>query len=346
MGINNRSSQILDRSSTAAAQVVGLDPLSSVLRTVRLRGAVFFLWEVSSPLTTTVPRGERFAPVVLPGSQQIVSYHVIVEGACWGGLIGEPPIRLRTGDVLLVPRGDAYVMGTSAGACRQARVDEKEALGFFRLMATGELPFVIEDGGGGPDRARVVCGFLGCDVRPFNPLVAALPAIVRLGPSRGDNDRLRRLTDYAIAEARHPGPGSGGVLTRLGELMFVEVIRRCLAELSGEGWPAGLRDPVVGRCLALLHRRPADPWTLASLARAVAVSRSGLARRFTESMGEPPIRYLTRWRLQLAADLLRDASLNLETVAHRVGYGSATAFSRSFKRIVGMTPGEWRHTEP
>jgi hypothetical protein len=137
MGINNRSSKLLDRSSTEAAQVVGLDPLSSVLRTVRLRGAVFFLWEVSSPLTTTVPRGERFAPVVLPGSQQIVSYHVIVEGACWGGLIGEPPIRLRTGDVLLVPRGDAYVMGTSAGACRQARVDEKEALGFFRLMATG-----------------------------------------------------------------------------------------------------------------------------------------------------------------------------------------------------------------
>lgn len=347
MGINDRESKTSDRPSAGAELVSGLDPLSVVLRAVRLQGAVFFLWDASSPFAITVPRGDRFASVVLPGAQQIVSYHLVVYGSCWGGLIGKAPIRLEAGDLLLVPRGDAYVMASSAAGCCQARGEEEEAIEFFRLMAAGELPFVIEEGGGGPDRARVLCGFLGCDVRPFNPAVAALPVIVRLGPPEDPEHRLRGLADYAIAEARHPGPGSGGVLTRLGELMFVEVIRRCLGELpdAPQGWPAGLRDPVVARALALMHRRPEQRWTLASLARAVAASRSGLAERFTDSMGEPPIQYLTRWRLQLGANLLRDEPLNIDNIAHRVGYGSGAAFSRAFRRVVGMTPTEWRRTE-
>lgn len=315
-----------------------------MLRTVRMRGAVFFLWETSSPFTTTVPRGDRFAAVVLPGAQEIVSYHVVVDGACWGGLIGERPMRLEAGDVLLVPRGDAYVMGSSEPGCRNAAIDEEGSIAFFRSMAAGELPFVIEDGGGGPERARVVCGFLGLDVRPFNPAVAALPAVVRVAPIEGSTDRLRNLAEYAITEARDPTPGSGGVLTRLGELMFVEVIRRCLHDLPNapRGWPSGLRDPIVARCLGLMHRRPAHPWTLESLADAVAASRSGLAERFADRMGEPPIRYLTRWRIQLASRFLEDPSLNVETVAHRVGYGSGAALSRAFKREVGMNPTEWR----
>ena len=344
--IHDRESRIFDRSSAVHDTGSGPDPLSAVLRTVRLQGAVFFLWEASSPFTTTVPRGDRFASVVLSGARQIVSYHLVVEGACWGGLVGQKPIRLEAGDILLIPRGAAYVMGSSAGGCRRAAIDEEEAIGFFRAMAAGELPFVIEDGGGGPEGARVVCGFLGCDVHPFNPAVAALPEIVRLGPSGDPTDRLRDLSDYAIAEARRPGPGSHGVLTRLGELMFVEVIRRSLSELSGRswGWPAGLRDPVVARSLTLMHRRPAHAWSLESLAEAAAASRSSLAQRFKEAMGEPPIRYLTRWRVQLATRLLEDDSLTTETIAHRVGYGSGAALGRAFKRFVGTTPTQWRRS--
>lgn len=338
-----------DRESTPVDPPSGLDPLSDVLRTVRLTGALFFLWEPSTPFATSVPRGDRFAPVLVPRAQQIVSYHVIVEGSCWGSLVGEAPVRLRAGDVLLIPRGDAYVMASSAEACRSTPVDEPLALEFFRGMASGDLPFVSREGGGGPGGIRAVCGFLGCDVRPFNPVVSALPALVRLPAAEDSCDaRLRGLVDYAVSEAREPTPGSSGVLARLGELMFVEVVRRCLRELPGapRGWLAGLRDPLVGRCLRLIHRRPAAPWTLDALARAVGSSRSGLAQRFAERVGEPPIQYLTRWRLQMAASLLRDTSAKVATVADRVGYGSAPAFSRAFKRVVGMSPAEWRDGAP
>jgi AraC-like DNA-binding protein len=236
-------------------------------------------------------------------------------------------------------------MASSEETCRRARVEEEPAIEFFRQMASGGLPFVVREGGGGSDRARIVCGFLGCDLRPFNPVVAALPGVVRLHPPRDPaDDRLRALAAYAVAEARAPTPGSGGVILRLGELMFVEVVRRCLRELPAApgGWLAGLRDPVVGRCLAVMHRRPAEPWTLESLARAVGTSRSGLAQRFAHRIGETPIQYLTRWRLQVAATLLEDPSVTIATVADRVGYASGPAFSRAFKRVVGVTPTQWR----
>ena len=326
---------------------LAFDPLSDALRHVRLTGALFFVWEATFPFATTVPRGDRFARMLLPRAQQILSYHLVLDGSCWGGLIGEAPVQLRPGDVLLVPRGDAYVMASSEASCRSTPVDEPAALEFFRLMAAGELPAVVQEGGEGPDLVRVICGFLGCDLRPFNPVVAALPALLRLAPAGGPaDDRLRRLVDYALAEAREPSPGSGGILARLGELMFVEVIRRCLHQLDAapRGWLAGLRDPVVARCLGLMHRRPDAPWTLDRLATAVGSSRSALAQRFVDRVGEPPMQYLTRWRLQMAANLLQDDSAKVATVADRVGYGSTAAFTRAFKRIVGVTPSEWRES--
>ena len=321
------------------------DPLSQVLQTVRLTGSLFFLWEVSSPFATPAPAGQQLAPVLLPHAQQIISYHVVVEGRCWGGLLGKTPLRLEAGDVLLVPRGAAYVIGDSEHRCRAATLHLQPTLDWFRTMAAGELPFVVEDGGGGPERARLVCGFLGCDLRPFNPVLGALPSVLRLRPGGGDRSaRLRGLIDYVVAEARNPGPGSRGILVRLGELMFMEVVRRCLHEGPElpAGWLAGMRDPVVGRCLSLMHQRPAEGWTLARLATSVGASRSGLAQRFTTCVGEAPIQYLTRWRVALASQLLDDDSLSVGAIAERVGYGSGPAFSRAFSRIAGCSPSDWR----
>ncbi|HEX6203722.1 MAG TPA: AraC family transcriptional regulator [Thermoanaerobaculia bacterium] len=344
--VDDRASRTVDRPSPPAAdEPPGADPLSDALRNVRLTGALFFVWEASFPFATSVPDGSRFAHLLLPRARQIVSYHVVVEGSCWGGLVGGEPVHLRPGDVLLVPRGDAYVMAGSAAACRRTPIDEAAAREFFAAMAAGDLPPVVREGDGGAEVVRVVCGFLGCDVRPFNPVVAALPPLLRLAPSGGPSDeRLRRLVDYALAEAGEPAPGSGGILARLGELMFVEVLRRCLRQPdeAPRAWLAGLEDPVVGRCLALMHRRPAADWTLARLATAVGASRSALAERFADRVGMPPIEYLTRWRLQMAANLLEDTSAKVATVADRVGYGSAAALTRAFKRVVGVTPGEWR----
>lgn len=321
------------------------DPLSDALRNVRLTGALFFLWDVSWPYVTPVPDGHAFAPIILPGAQQIISYHIITQGSCCAGLIGGRPMPLEAGDILLVPHGDAYAMSSSAQLCADVRIEMESALEFFRRMAAGELPFVVTEGGGGAVSTKVVCGFLGCDVRPFNPVLAALPRLVRVRPpADSGRDRLQPLIEHALAEARAPRPGSSCVLLRLSELMFVEVVRRCLTQIpaGGTGWLAGLRDPVAGRALMLLHRRPAEHWTLETLAAEVGVSRSRLAECFTRFLGQPPMQYLARWRIQVGAGMLAGGMAKVAAVARDVGYDSEAAFSRAFKRMVGLSPSEWR----
>jgi AraC-like DNA-binding protein len=158
------------------------------------------------------------------------------------------------------------------------------------------------------------------------------------------SDRLAHLVEFAVAEPRAPTPGSDCIRLRIADLMFVEVVRRYLAALPAEqtGWLAALRDGIVGRALALLHGQPAHPWSLEELARRAAVSRSALAERFTHLVGQPPMQYLTRWRMQLAGRLLSDGGAKVSAVALAVGYDSEAAFSRAFKKAVGMAPAAWR----
>lgn len=187
-----------------------------------------------------------------------------------------------------------------------------------------------------------VCGFLGCDRRPFNPLLSALPSVIHV---RGMLDSWPGgFTRQLVEESRHHRAGSETILTRLAELMFVEVLRRYLVELPPEqsGWLAGLRDDVVGQALTLLHGRPGQNWTLESLAHAIASSRSNLARRFTELVGQPPMQYLANWRMQVAANLLVERSDKVAWIASEVGYDSEAAFSRAFKKATGFAPGAWR----
>jgi AraC-like DNA-binding protein len=189
---------------------------------------------------------------------------------------------------------------------------------------------------------HLVCGYLGCDARPFNPLLAALPRVLHVA-SR-DDDALRSLIALALGEARERRIGGETVLERLSELLFVDVIRRYIAAQPAEqtGWLAGLRDPIVGAALAALHAEPARAWDLELLAHATGSSRSVLAERFTELVGRPPMQYLTRWRMQLAAARLRSATDTIAAVAEHVGYTSEAAFSRAFKRETGVAPAAWR----
>lgn len=317
------------------------DPLSDVLETIRLRGGVFFLWEPSWPYATGVANGAKFAPLVVPGADQIISYHIVTQGPCWGTVSGEEPVRLETGDILLLPRGDAYVIANEPRF--PTAEDEATSVEFFRMMAAGEIPPVVVDGGGGPGGNKLICGFLGCDMRPFNPLLGTLPRMIRL-PAPRDADPLAPLIDFALTESRQDRGGERSLLRRLSELMFVEVLRRYLrnAPDGGRGWLMGLRDPVVAKALNLLHRRIAHPWTLDSLASEVGTSRSTLAERFAQAVGEPPMQYLTRWRMQAAARQLADGVSKVYAVARDVGYESEAAFSRAFKREVGVTPKAWR----
>ena len=321
-----------------------MDVLSDVLRAVRLTGALFFPMETSSPWVDEVPRASVFAPLLPGGAQHVVSYHVVRRGRCWAGLTGRPPVRLEAGDILVIPHGDAYVMSSAPGLRSDAPPDA--VLAFFRDMSTPAAPCAVVEGGGGPDRADIVCGFLGCDVRPFNPVLGSLPPLVHLRRTPADqgHDRVTQLLELALAESRQRGSGAKCILLRLSEILFVEVVRRYLdaASESHTGWIAGLRDPIAGRALALLHERPCEPWTLHRLARETGASRSALASRFTHLLGQPPMRYLTQWRLQLAARMLSDGAAKVAAVALDVGYESEAAFSRAFKKSAGMSPSAWR----
>jgi AraC-like DNA-binding protein len=211
--------------------------------------------------------------------------------------------------------------------------------------ASTPLPMFYELGSGGPERARIVCCFLGCDERPFNPLLTSLPPVLHLSASRPDATTgwLSTLLGMAAKESGSARAGSENVLARLSELMFVETIRHYLETLppAETGWLAGLRDPMIGQALAALHREPSEPWTVERLARVVGLSRSVLADRFTFMIGRPPMQYLALWRMQLASRLLLDGR-PVASVAGAVGYESESAFSRTFKKLVGLPPATWR----
>jgi AraC-like DNA-binding protein len=205
------------------------------------------------------------------------------------------------------------------------------------------LPLPVHLGSGGGQRCEVICGFLGCEVGPFNPLLTALPRRMLVARGAEKGEALARFIELTREELTRSGPGREAVLARLAELMFVEGLRRFIEASPGElGWIAGMSDELVGRSLAALHTRPDHAWTLDALARHVAASRSVLAERFTGLLGMPPMQYLARWRMQLAAELLSGSRASIAEIAHRLGYGSEAALSRAFKRIVGVSPAHWR----
>jgi len=333
-----RPSESDARSSGSAVGAGPTDVLSDVLRCVRLSGAVYFDFDLSSPWVAEAPPARELAPTVMPGAQRVIEYHLVARGACWGNAIGEPPIRLREGDLIVFPQGDPHVLSSEPGL----RAEPDMSL-FARPGTT--LPLVYERGGGGADRARIVCCFLGCDERPFNPLLAALPRTIHLsgGAPEAGSGWLATLLNIAVRESGTTRAGRDNILARMSELMFVEAIRRYLETLpaAGGGWLAGLRDPVVGQALAALHADPTTAWTVESLARAVGASRSVLADRFAETVGKPPMLYLALWRMQLASRRLLDGE-PVASVAAAVGYESEAAFSRAFKKLVGTAPATWR----
>ncbi|UEM05484.1 AraC family transcriptional regulator [Skermanella rosea] len=318
------------------------DVLSDLLRSVRLSGAVFFEVDATSPWVAEAPPSSEVAPLVMPGAQHVIEYHVVTDGACWAGIVNADtdPVRLTRGSVIIFPRGDPHVLSSAP------RMRAAPDLGVYRQPAEGEtLPFRLEPAGGGPDATRLICGFLGCDNRPFNPLLQALPRLLHIDDGCGARGGwLGSLIEATVRESRNSGAGSVGVLEKLSELIFMEAVRLHAETLPPEtaGWLGALRDPQVGRALMLLHGDPGRPWTLPGLAREAGVSRTVLAERFTARLGMPPMTYLTRWRMQLAAGMLLHDTACIADVAVRIGYESEASFSRAFKRCTGLPPASWR----
>jgi len=317
-----------------------IDALSDVLKTIRMTGAVFFRVSARAPwVAQQLPR-ETVLPMVLPGAEHMISYHIVTEGQCFANVIGGESIALKAGQVIVFTRGDRHVMSSEPGmgAIPSSR--------FANDAEPKDVPFAATFGNTGPITAKVVCGFLACDLSPFNPLLENLPPILVADGSRGDLPSLSVLAQLAIEEASGKRPGGRTALGRLTELMFIEVVRQHIEGLPAEEitWLSGLRDAFIGRALTLMHGHPGRPWSLYLLAREIGLSRSEFAERFTNFVGVPPMQYLAKWRMQIAAGLLRQG-INIAAAANEVGYSSEASFSRAFKKIVGISPSLWRHRQ-
>src|SRR5215469_3337511 len=316
------------------------DALSDVLKTVRLTGAAFFDIVAKAPWVAESPQPGLILPKILLGAGNLIAYHVLTEGHCFANIIGQEPIPLHAGEVIVFTRCDPHVLASSPAM----RTDPPTAEALDAATAS-QLPFSVRLGDEGPVSARVVCGYLACDAQPFNPLLDNLPPVIKAGDSEDEaTPWLTQFIRLATMESTEKRAGGESVLAKVSELMFIEVVRRHLANMPPEqaGWLAGLREPFAGTALALLHARPERDWTIEKLGKDVGLSRSVLAERFADLVGLPPMQYLAKWRMQIASRLLDGGKTNIASVAAKIGYGSEAAFSRAFKKVVGVPPSDWR----
>lgn len=314
-----------------------MDALSDVLRLVRLTGAVFLDAQFTAPWCISAPSGVEVCTRHMPQAQHVVVYHLVTAGTCEVVFAGEPAHRAQTHDLIVIPGGEAHLIGGDLAA------PHADLSRLVLQSDPDEVPRVNHGGGGAV--TRLVCGYLACDSALFKTLLAALPRLMIV--SMRDDIRgqwLASSIQFSLAEFAAPNAGASTVLAKLSELMFVEAIRRHTESLppDQQGWLAGLRDRFVGRTLSLMHSKPAHAWTVDELASQVGLSRSALGERFAAVIGQPPMQYLTRWRLQLAADLLHNSRRAIAAIAADVGYDSEAAFSRAFKRELGAAPATWR----
>jgi len=316
-----------------------MDVLSDVLRTIRLEGALFLNGDMHAPWCFKVPKGSDMARMLKPGAQRLAICHLVLQGRCWAQVEGGEPIRVNAGEVIAVPHGDSHVLGSGL---QNAAVDIEHVV---RPKAP-ELERIRYGGDGEP--TILVCSWFAYEGDAPNPMMANLPRLfttpLRRRPA---GPWIEQSINFVLGDAASRTPGSEMVAAKVAEVLFAEVVRGYVEAMPANhpGWLAGLRDPQVSRCLALMHAQPARAWTVDALANEVHISRSVLAERFTELVGSPPMQYFTRWRMIVAAGLLRNEQASLARIAEGVGYESEAAFNRAFKREYGISPGLWRQNQ-
>jgi AraC-like DNA-binding protein len=277
------------------------------------------------------------APTLAPGAPHIVIYHLVVEGTARARVADGPDLDLSPGDIVVFPHGDPHDLSGGTGT---SRVDGAAIL---RRIATGDLSPMRAGGGGAT--TRFVCGYLTLDPLLCGPILESLPPLLKVNVRADRSGQwLEQSILHLLEEAGSDRAGSAAMLAKLSEALFVDTLRLYVIGLPDQttGWLAGARDAAVGKSLALLHKRPEHAWTIAELAKTVGVSRSALVARFTRYLSDPPMAYLTRWRLRLAAQALTSSAKGVADVAAAVGYESEAAFNRAFKRLFGVPPARYR----
>jgi AraC-like DNA-binding protein len=317
-----------------------MDAFSEVLSSVKLKGALFFSAEFSAPWGLAAPPSTALASTLAPGAPHLVIYHLVVDGVARAALPDGRALTLEPGDIVVFPHGDPHELSSASGA---HPVDNASLM---RKIATRDLTPMRAGGGG--DSTRFVCGFMACDPLLCAPILEGLPSMLKVNVR---TDRAGHWLEssllHLVEEASSNRAGSDAMLAKVSEALFVDTLRRYVTGLSERhtGWLAGARDPVVSKSLALLHGRVDHPWTIAQLAEAVGVSRTALVDRFSKYLAEPPMAYLTRWRLRLAAQALTTTPRGVAEIAAEVGYESEAAFNRAFKREFGTPPARYRREQ-
>jgi AraC-like DNA-binding protein len=329
------------------SETIPMDVLSEVLRTVRLRGALFFNGEFSAPWCLLSARSASAAPYLsslLGGSgagtsapERLIVFHFLTEGRAYARLPDGRREELTSGDIVILPHGDAHFLGNGS--------PEKPVDSFKTFAKNLTQGLKAAQFGGGGEVTRFVCGFMACEPRLSDVFLVGLPPLLKVRVANQPSGQwLEHSIRFSVDHASGSSAGSGLVLAKLAEVLFVETLRCYVNTLppSQTGWLAGARDPHVGQALALLHREPSHPWTVPDLARRTGLSRTRLAERFRHFLGESPMAYLAQWRLKLGAEILQSAEDSIAEIAESVGYGSEAAFNRAFKREFGCPPAQFR----
>lgn len=315
---------------------VVMDALLDICRTMQLTGGVFLEAEFTAPWCVTSQVAPEDCSPFMPPPLHLIAYHYVTAGRLVLQTEGHAPVSVQAGEIILIPRNDGHVLGSA--------VNLRPVNAHFLIQPAGAGGMARIVYGGGGERTQILCGYLGTNT-PNTAICGILPRMLKIGVEEGASgswiESSFRFAAHQLAESRIESPA---VLGKLAELLFVEAVRRYVRSLPPEanGWLAGLRDPAVGRALALLHSRMTHRWTTEELAHEIGLSRSAFAERFTSLIGEPPMRYLANWRMQVAAQRLKGSHEPIARIAFEIGYESEAAFNRAFRRTFDMPPMAWR----
>ena len=309
-----------------------MDVLSEVLRVVKLEGALFFNAEFSAPWCLMNSGLKGLATFLTPAPEHLIIYHFLTDGRAYTQLPEGKRVELTAGDIVVYPHGDPHLLGNGFAKPVDSIKTFSPGLDLVRF-------------GGGGEVTKFVCGYLACDPRLSEVFLAGLPPVLKVHLVKEASDQwLENSIRFSVNESNGSNAGSDLVHAKLAELLFVETLRRYINRLPHDeiGWLAGARDTTIGQALALLHKDPAHPWTISSLARRVGLSRTRLAERFRHFLAESPMAYLARWRLKLAAEILQSTEDSIAEVAVAVGYETEAGFNRAFKREFNSPPAQFR----
>jgi AraC-like DNA-binding protein len=332
-----RSRILLERPSLIGERSKTMDSYSEILSGLKLQGAIFFRAEFSAPWFINAPPSPQLAVALGIENAHVVNFHLLTEGEAKVEMPTGSTLNLTAGEIVIFPHGDPHYLTSTDGACRT-----EDAAVATKVRARDLSPLRL---GGGGAQAKFVCGYMACDPFFCRSVVSGLPAVISVNIRSDSTGRwMESSLLHLLEEVGSNSVGSAAVLAKLSEALFIEALRKYAARLPEDraGWLAAARDPYIGRALVLLHSRTAHPWTLSDVATNVGLSRSAFIDRFSNLLSVPPMTYLTRVRMHLAARALVTSTVKMPTIAEQVGYESEAAFNRAFSREFSMSPARYR----